>query len=383
MSRILETKNVSFRYENGDPVLKDVSAFVSEGKKTVILGPNGSGKSTLLLHFNGVLRPEKGTVSFQGRDIKYDRGSLASLRQKVNLVFQNPDDQIFSATVEEDVAFGPLNLKLPRDEVEKRIGEALEIVDMIKFRDWPTQHLSFGQRKRVALAGALAMNPEVLIIDEPTAGLDAQMVHEMMELSEELNYRGKTVVICTHDIEMAYEWADEVLLLYGGEILYNGSLDMLFEHDGLLHRSRLTYPIIYKLNRQRSLRTGEPEGHIPHTIAECCNTFFRREKSLQPGKLYVVCIDDPGFNPVITQKFDRYNTGAFGTRAKREARETGLVMHYFHAIDQGLIMASLGVNFLLVTESALIDLVMVKLERFCRTDDSRIHVVRVEPEKWC
>ena len=381
MSRILEAKNISYRYEIGEPVLKDVSAFVSEGKKTVILGPNGSGKSTLLLHFNGVLKPEKGTVSFQGRDLKYDRASLAALRQKVSLVFQNPDDQIFSATVEEDVAFGPLNLRLPKAEVGQRVCEALDIVDMAKFRDRPTQHLSFGQRKRVALAGALAMNPEVLIMDEPTAGLDVQMVHEMMELSEELNHRGKTVVICTHDVETAYEWADDVILVYDGGVLYNGSLDGLFEQEELLHRSRLTYPILHKLNRQRSLRTGEPECPRPHTIAECCPSFFGSPDRRAPGRLYVARVDEAGFDPTICQGFALQHTGAFGTRPKKAARETGMVMHYFHAIDQGLLATSLGADFLLVTESALIDIVKGKLERFNRLNGSDIRMIEAGGDK--
>ncbi len=374
MSRILETRNVFYRYETGDYVLKDVSAFVSEGKKTVILGPNGSGKSTLLLHLNGVLKPERGSVYFKSEVLKYDRASLAALRQNIALVFQNPDDQIFSATVEEDVAFGPLNLRLSKDEVEKRVAEALDIVDMGKFRARPTQQLSFGQRKRVALAGALAMNPEVLIMDEPTAGLDVQMVHEMMELSEELNHKGKTVVICTHDVETAYEWADEVLLLYDGGVLYNGSLDGLFEHEELLHRSRLTYPIMHKLNRQRSLRTGEPECPRPHSMAECCQTFFKPPALRPPGKLYVACIDEPGFDPAVQQYFERHNTGAFGIGAKKAAREAGMVMHYFHAINQGLLTASLGEDYLLVTESALIALVRGRLERFNRQGTGQIQM---------
>ena len=142
MSYILETKDARFSYETGEAALSGVSVRIAEGKKTVLLGPNGSGKSTLFLHMNGVLKPQKGIVLFRGEPIKYDRANIASLRQKVCLMFQNPDDQIFAATVEEDVAFGPLNLKLSSDVVEKRVEEALCAVDMQKYRDRPTQQLS-------------------------------------------------------------------------------------------------------------------------------------------------------------------------------------------------------------------------------------------------
>lgn len=377
MSCLLETNNVWFGYETGDHALRDVSACISGGKKTVVLGPNGSGKSTLLLHFNGVLKPDKGSVSFGGKALRYDRASLASLRQKVGLLFQNPDDQIFSATVEEDVAFGPLNLKLPRAEVEKRVDEALDIVDMVKHRDRPTQQLSFGQRKRVALAGVLAMNPDVLMMDEPTAGLDVQMVHEMMELSEELNHRGKTVVICTHDVETAYEWADDVVLMHEGGVLFNGSIDGLFEQEELLHRSRLTYPILHRLNRQRSLRTGEQECPRPHTLSECCQAFFRARPGALPGKLYVAQVDAPGFDPGASQKFEKHNTGAFGINAKRAARDTNMVMHYFHAIDNGLIQASLGEDYLLVTKSSLVEVVRARVERFNSLSGGNISLVEM------
>lgn len=377
MSFILETKNVSYNYELDGDVLKSVSAGITAGKKTVLLGPNGSGKSTLLLHFNGVLKPREGRVMFRGEPVRYDRKSLSSLRQKVCLVFQNPDDQIFAATVEEDVAFGPLNLGLPRDEVERRIEEALDTVDMAKYREKPTQQLSFGQRKRVALAGALAMNPEVLIMDEPTAGLDAGMVHEIMEMSEELNHKGRTVVICTHDVETAYEWADDVILMYEGGVLFNGSIEDLFEQEELLHRSHLTYPIIHKLNRQRSLRTGKPECPRPRTLSECSQKFF---ESANPGagKLYIMCVDSPGFDMRKSLKFKKHNTGAFGTRAKRAARGAGMSLHhYFYAIDQGIIKTSLGEDYLLVTESSVVDIVMDKVRSFRSQNGTDLQVIEV------
>ncbi|MDD1770761.1 MAG: energy-coupling factor ABC transporter ATP-binding protein, partial [Methanomassiliicoccales archaeon] len=197
---ILETKGLNFAYANGTVALKDVSVTVPRGKKTVLLGSNGSGKSTLFLHFNGVLKPRSGEVLYGGKRLSYDAKSLARLREDVAVVLQNPDDQIFSTTVEEDVAFGPLNLGLERKEVERRVEEALFLVDLEAVRERPTQQLSFGQRKRVALAGALAMKPKVLMMDEPTAGLDSRMVHEVLELADELNQTGMTVLMSTHDV---------------------------------------------------------------------------------------------------------------------------------------------------------------------------------------
>ena len=164
---------MTYAYPNGTVALREISLSIPAGKKTVVLGSNGSGKSTLFLHFNGVLKPKQGEVYYSGRKVDYGKRSLVELREQVAVVLQNPDDQIFSTTVEEDVAFGPLNLNLSKEEVERRVDEALFLVDLEDVRGRPTQQLSFGQRKRIALAGALAMKPKVLMMDEPTAGLDS------------------------------------------------------------------------------------------------------------------------------------------------------------------------------------------------------------------
>jgi cobalt/nickel transport system ATP-binding protein len=376
MSYILETKDARFSYETGEAALSGVSVRIAEGKKTVLLGPNGSGKSTLFLHMNGVLKPQKGMVLFRGEPIKYDRANIASLRQKVCLMFQNPDDQIFAATVEEDVAFGPLNLKLSSDVVEKRVEEALCAVDMQKYRDRPTQQLSYGQRKRVAMAGALAMDPELLLMDEPTAGLDVQMVREMLEFSDELNFKGKTLVISTHDVETAYEWADNVILMYEGGVLFSGSVDELFEQEELLHKARLTRPVIYHLNVQRHLRTGEPESPRPHTLPECCQVFFKNRENVVPGTLYLACVDDSGFDPALIGKFKKHNRGAFGSVAKRVSRDMSLELHhYFNSLEHGLTKTSRGEDYLLVTESVLEGLVRDKAWQFAEHSNCEITII--------
>jgi len=247
---LVECKNLSFEYPNRGMALREVSLRIEEGKKTAILGPNGAGKSTLFLHFNGVLKPRSGQVMFDGRPIVYRNKELSQLRKEVAVILQNPDDQIFSATVEEDVAFGPLNLGLPRDEVAARVDEALSLVDMSHIRERPSQQLSFGQRKRLALAGALAMRPKVLIMDEPTAGLDPHMVQEVLELTEELHMKGITLVMSTHEMEVAYSWAEDFKVVHQGRLMYSGPADGLFTNRSLLDMLGFQAPTVYRMNEE-------------------------------------------------------------------------------------------------------------------------------------
>ena len=295
---ILSTKDLVFSYQNGPPALRDVSLDVHRGKKIVFLGPNGAGKSTLFLHFNGILRPKKGEVRYEGAPLKYDQRSLAGLRRSIAMVLQNPDDQIFSTTVEEDVAFGPMNLGLDRSEVERRIEDSLHLVGMEDLRQRPTQQLSFGQRKRVSLAGALAMRPKVLIMDEPTAGLDSEMVHELMELSDELNHAGMTMLMSTHDIETAYEWADEMIVMIKGEAHFTGTPEELFQSHELMDKLRIVPPYAVRFNQQMYVRTGRPELPFPRNLVELTHKCFpaplpegqgdRTALSPSGGTLYIV-----------------------------------------------------------------------------------------------
>ena len=214
MENVIETEDIVFSYDGAEkPSMKEVSIKIRKGVKTVILGANGAGKSTLFYHFNGVVRPDKGTVRAFGEPVNYRKKGLRQLRSRVAVVLQNPDDQIFGQTVESDIAYGPANMGLTKEEVDARVEEALFQVGLADFRDKNTMQLSYGQRKRLALAGALAMKPEVLVMDEPTAGLDPQMALELMELAEQLHHNGTTVVISTHDVDLAYAWADEIHVL--------------------------------------------------------------------------------------------------------------------------------------------------------------------------
>lgn len=376
---ILSTRGLWFSYDEGKPALSDITLDIPRGKKTVFLGPNGSGKSTLFLHFNGVHRPDKGEVWFDGKRVQYDAASLARLRSDVALVFQNPDDQIFSATVEEDVAFGPLNSGVERAEIERRVDEALHMVGLEEYGERPTQQLSFGQRKRVALAGALAMKPKVLVMDEPTAGLDPQMVHELLEMADELNHAGVTVVVSTHDVETAYEWADEVLAIHDGRLAFGGAPEGFFEReDRLLHQMGMTPPMVLSLNHSLHELTGTPLKPYPRTLAEATHKAFPQARH-KPGRLIVRCVDEKegAIRPATHER-----SGIYGAAARRLAQDGKLDVHYrFHALESGLMEAASGRDFVLYTDSSLCRLAEEKAKRLERNSGVLVPIVHEHEEK--
>jgi cobalt/nickel transport system ATP-binding protein len=334
---IISTRSLSFSYPNGAEALKDVTIAIGKGRKVALLGPNGAGKSTLFLHFNGILKPAAGTVSYAGEELSYRNKDLYVLREKVALVLQNPDDQIFSATVEEDVAFGPLNLDLPRTEVEARVKEAMALVGLDGLEDRPTQQLSFGQRKRVALAGALAMRPEVLILDEPTAGLDPKMVSELLEITEEINAKGVTVIMSTHEVEIALGWADDVLALKDGKVSYFGDPEGLL-YSPAAERAGLAVPLLVRANSSLAQGGGIPHGPHPRTLAEMSAkapgpkpaqmALLDAEAMLDPARLReaVLSTRDKGGIVAVMGTLARSRAAAQGLRAELsvDALETSL-----------------------------------------------------------
>lgn len=249
----LETKNLSFTYPDGTEALKNVNIQIKKGEKIAIMGPNGAGKSTLFSHFNGLSEPTSGHVEIDGKKIVFTREELLKVRQKVGIVFQDPNDQLFAPTVKEDVAFGPMNLGLDYDEVNARIKEALEMVGMSGFEDKTPHHLSGGQQKRVAIAGIIAMRPEIMILDEPTAGLDPEGVDKVLNILNKLNEEGMSIIISSHDIEMVNHFADKIFVLYGGEIIAKGDKHQIFSDKELLKKAHLKAPItteiLYKLKK--------------------------------------------------------------------------------------------------------------------------------------
>ncbi len=220
MGIVLEWENVHFTFPAADsPALRGASLCLEAGRRVALLGRNGAGKSTLLLHANGILRPASGTIRVASVPLDYSRRGLITARRQVGLVFQNPDDQLFSASVAQDISFGPLNLGLGRDEAYRRVLEVAELCEITSLLDRPTHALSGGQKTRVALAGVLAMQPQVILVDEATAGLDPWMRRQVFTIFNRLVVQGVTVMLATHDLEVARHWADLVAVMDAGRVV--------------------------------------------------------------------------------------------------------------------------------------------------------------------
>lgn len=227
----------------GRTVFADVNLAIPSGRRLALLGANGSGKTTLLRILSGAQPPSAGEVLVDETPVRFNRAGLRAHRQVVQLVAQNPDDQLFAADVSRDVSFGPLNLGLAEAEVRERVAESLEVLSIQDIADRPIHELSYGQRKRVAIAGALAMRPCVILLDEPTAGLDPQGVDEMVAALERLRAARTTVMISTHDVDFALWWADCVAVLVGGQ-LRSGPPTQLLSDAALIAAARLRQPIV-------------------------------------------------------------------------------------------------------------------------------------------
>ena len=272
---MLEVKNIKYSYNKDYQALKGVSLKVERGQMVALLGKNGAGKSTLFLHLNGIYQPDEGQVFIDGEELKYDKKSLLKFRQKVGIVFQNPDDQIFAPTVEEDVAFGPLNLGLSMEEVQDRVEYALARVGMSGFEKTAPHHLSRGQKKRVAIAGILAMKPEIMVLDEPTAGLDPQGVVDLSKLLRELNDEGITIIISTHEVDLVPNYADNVFVLVDGILIGEGTPKDIFAQPEILEAANLKVPIVTELFQQLEAEHGfDMHGDYPLTIAEAKDKFL-------------------------------------------------------------------------------------------------------------
>ncbi len=241
---ILETEELEYSYPDGTKALSGASLKIGRGQKVALLGANGAGKSTLFLHFNGILKPSKGKVYFNGKPISYTKDGLMELRQKVGIVFQDPDTQLFSASVLQEISFGPMNLGLDKQDVRARVEKAMADTGITSLKDKPTHFLSYGQKKRVSIADILAMEPELIICDEPSAWLDPKHTRQIETLFKEISEKGTTVVISTHDVELAYSWADYVFVLNEGTVIGHGEPERVFADDLLLKKASLTKPWI-------------------------------------------------------------------------------------------------------------------------------------------
>lgn len=219
---VLELSDVSYVYPGAVRALDSVSVTFARGRRTVLMGRNGSGKTTLLSLLNGVAHPTSGELRFHMRTVGTSRAQQRELRRSVGMVFQDADSQVFSASVSEDVSFGPMNLGLDLDEVRKRVVRAMGDLGVTELSGRPVHSLSHGQKKRVSIAGVIAMQPEVLVLDEPFSGLDPVIASELAEVLSGMHAEGMTLVIATHDVDFAYEWADDVVVLDRGQVLAAG-----------------------------------------------------------------------------------------------------------------------------------------------------------------
>lgn len=235
---------LTYNYIDGTEALKDIHLKIERNKKTAILGSNGSGKTTLIYHLNGIFLPQQGQVEVMGFPVKKE--TLPKIRQQVGLLFDNPDNQLFSTTVFNDIAFGPRNLKLKEEEVLFRTLRAMKVVNIEGLKDKPPYNLSLGQKKKVAIAGLLAMEPEMLVCDEPFSGLDPYSTCQMVKILDNLNLKGATLILSTHDVNLAFTWADQVIIMKEGKVLAAGGVELLIDRE-LMLKALLEVPMLAEI----------------------------------------------------------------------------------------------------------------------------------------
>ncbi len=244
----LEVRGLAYAYPDGQQALYGVDLHVHPGERVALLGPNGAGKTTLVLHLNGILTAGAGSVAVGGMPVTKE--NLREIRRRVGIVFQDPDDQLFLGTVRQDVAFGPANLGLRGADLDRRVMTALEQVGMVEYADRPPHHLSFGQRRRVAVATVLAMEPEVLVLDEPSSNLDPASRRELSDILRSLDV---TVLMVTHDLPYALELCPRSVVLSGGVAVADGPTYALLTDEELMRRHRLELPAGFDPDRVGSL----------------------------------------------------------------------------------------------------------------------------------
>jgi cobalt/nickel transport system ATP-binding protein len=238
---IVEAMDLEFTYPDDTHALLGISFRISHGESVAIIGANGAGKSTLLLHLNGYLTPTSGQVRIG--DFPLTRETVQEVRRTVGMVFQDPDDQLFMSTVYDDVAFGPLNLGLPLEEVNTNVLKALDIVGVTELKDRPPHRLSSGQKRRVAIATVLSMSPDILVMDEPTSGLDPQARRQLIEMLKTFKH---SKIIATHDLDMVMDLCERTIVVDEGRIKADGPTNEIFNDEKLLHESHLEKPLRLK-----------------------------------------------------------------------------------------------------------------------------------------
>lgn len=383
MEPLIELKDLEYAYPYASPALSNISLCIQRGEKIALVGSNGAGKSTLLLTLNGMIRPDKGTVTIYGKPVSYDRTSLRKIRQKIGFVFQDPDVQIIAPTVWQDVAFGPVNLDYSEEQVQQAVSDALHSVGLEGFEKRPPYHLSGGEKKRVAIAGILAMDPDVLILDEPTSMLDPAGSEDIMDLLDELNHQGKTIIISTHDVELAYPWADRIILMEKGRIIASGTPEEAFSDKELVRRARLKTPILLELSQELKSRGMKTPGTLPRTVLDIIRIIEHdhhgsiRLSDNGYGTIHVGDVDliSGSHIQAILARTSCDTIGVMGSRAKICARQWGLIPDISYAvIDKCILQAMNGRTSLILTTGGMVTRVFERVTMFNQTNNRSIPV---------
>jgi cobalt/nickel transport system ATP-binding protein len=382
MSRIiLEARDVRYRYPGGQEAIKGISFHMRRGEKIALVGPNGAGKSTLLQMFNGMIRPTSGTMLFDNEPVRYDTSSLRQLRKRVGCVLQNSDRQIIAPTVYQDVAFGPANLGYDDRAVRQAVALALRQVGLVGFERRPPHQLSGGEKKRVAIAGVLAMDPDVLVFDEPTSGLDPSGSEDLMELLDELNHEGKTIVISTHDVELAYPWAERAILLADGQIIKEDVPDVAFGNTKYVRMAHLSVPTLLELSAELSKRGFTIPERKPRSVLDM---IYIIESHLHgscshaaPGTITVCNVDETATSVIPPWMKTRPGivVGAMGTRAKLCAAQDQIALEFtYGVIDKCILRALRGQDSLILTTKSMVGRVAARVEAYCKESGNFINV---------
>ncbi|MFQ5976012.1 MAG: energy-coupling factor ABC transporter ATP-binding protein [Candidatus Hydrothermarchaeales archaeon] len=251
--KCIETLDLHYTFPDGTNALNGVNFLAQKGERVAILGANGAGKSTLFYCLNGLYKPTHGKVFVNGEEVT--KSNLERIRQKIGLVFQDPDDQLFAPTVSQDIAFGPRNLGLSEEEISRRVEETMQMLDIYNLKDKPPHNLSQGQKRRAAIAGVLAMDSEILVLDEPTSNLDPRGLEDMITILDELNREyDTTLIISSHSMDVMAEWAEKVFVLHKGEILDSGSPQRIFDDEELVKNAGLKMPTTVRAFRDFEAR---------------------------------------------------------------------------------------------------------------------------------
>lgn len=267
---VIEAQDVSYTYDgNSEKALDGLSLKIRRGAKVAFMGGNGSGKSTFFLCLNGIRRPDGGTIYIDGKPVEYTRKGLLDVRGKVGIVFQEPDSQLFSASVYEEISFGILNLGADEDTARREVERVIEELEITPFQDRPAHALSGGQKKQVAIADILVMHPEVMILDEPAAALDPKHTKKVQEIVDRLSGKGITVLMATHDIDYAYAWADEIVLMHEGKVIRQGTPADVCTDREALEKASLELPVVVKIYERLREKNLIPEDMVlPGNVEE-------------------------------------------------------------------------------------------------------------------